>query len=323
MNRSLVLWLLVVVFSVELETMAEAKQYKLARCKGHKKQSHCHVSYYWCPKACPHHCEFDCASCKPICRCDKPGAVCQDPRFIGGDGITFYFHGKKDSDFCLLSDSKLHINAHFIGKRGQGMKRDFTWVQSIVLLYGSHQVYIGATKASTWVDSVDRLSILFDGTPVQLPTHDGAKWTGPELTSITRTHDTNGLAIEVPGHFSVTAHVVPVTKTDSRIHNYGIGEDDCFAHLDLGFKFFSLSPHVDGVLGQTYRDEYRSPVKIGASMPIMGGDRKFSTSDLFSADCAATRFGHNSTGNLIRAGNLGSAMSCTSGLGGSSIVCKR
>ncbi|KAF3793172.1 hypothetical protein EJ110_NYTH10290 [Nymphaea thermarum] len=86
--------------------------------------------------------------------CDKPGAVCQDPRFIGGDAITFYFHGKKDSDFCLLSDSNLHINAHFIGKRGQGMKRDFIWVQSIVLLHGSqsHQLYIGATKASSWVD---------------------------------------------------------------------------------------------------------------------------------------------------------------------------
>ncbi|KAK4340211.1 hypothetical protein RND71_041673 [Anisodus tanguticus] len=46
--------------------------------------------------------------------CDKPGAVCQDPRFIGADGITFYFHGK-DKDFCLVSDSNLHINGHFIG----------------------------------------------------------------------------------------------------------------------------------------------------------------------------------------------------------------
>ncbi|KAF3793171.1 hypothetical protein EJ110_NYTH10281 [Nymphaea thermarum] len=304
--------------------VAEAKHYKIARCKGGKKQrSRCPASYYKCPAACPHHCQFDCASCKPVCRCDKPGAVCQDPRFIGGDGITFYFHGKKDSDFCLLSDSNLHINAHFIGKRGQGMKRDFTWVQSIVLLYGSHQVYIGATKASSWVDSVDHLRVLFDGAPVELPTHEGAKWTGPELTSITRTHDTNALAIEVPEHFSVTAHVVPVTKSDSHIHKYGIGDDDCFAHLDLGFKFYSLSPDVDGVLGQTYRDGYRSPVKIGASMPIMGGDRKYSTTDIFAANCAVVRFGGSSTGEVMRMNNLGSAMSCTSGLSGRSLVCKR
>ena len=97
--------------------------------------------------------------------CDQPGAVCQDPRFIGGDGITFYFHGKKDLDFCLLSDSNIHINAHFIGRRNQNMKRDFTWVQSIGVLFGSHQLYIGAQKTTTWDDSVDRLTITFEVRP--------------------------------------------------------------------------------------------------------------------------------------------------------------
>ncbi|KAK2665006.1 hypothetical protein Ddye_003580 [Dipteronia dyeriana] len=67
------------------------------------------------PKSCPGVCEVDCVTCKPVCRCDKPGAVRQYPHFIGGDGITFYFHGKKDKDFYLVSDSDLHINAHFIG----------------------------------------------------------------------------------------------------------------------------------------------------------------------------------------------------------------
>ena len=90
--------------------------------------------------------------------CDRPGAVCQDPPFIGGDGITFYFHGKKDHDFCLLSDSNLHINAHFIGKRNQNMKRDFAWVQSIAILYDKHQLFIGAQKTATWKDSIDRLA---------------------------------------------------------------------------------------------------------------------------------------------------------------------
>lgn len=49
--------------------------------------------------------------------CDRPGAVCQDSPFISGDGIMFYFLVKKDKGFCILSDSKLHINAHFIGKK--------------------------------------------------------------------------------------------------------------------------------------------------------------------------------------------------------------
>lgn len=80
--------------------------------------------------------------------CDKPGAVCEDPRFIGGDGVTFYFHGQKERDFCLVSDTNLHINGHFIGKRGDGMKRDFTWVQSIGVLFDDHKLFVGAKKVS-------------------------------------------------------------------------------------------------------------------------------------------------------------------------------
>ena len=48
--------------------------------------------------------------------------MCQeDPEFIGGDEITFYFHGRKGQDFCILSDSNLHINVHFIERRIQNM----------------------------------------------------------------------------------------------------------------------------------------------------------------------------------------------------------
>jgi hypothetical protein len=43
-----------------------------------------------------------------------PGTSCGDPRFTGGDGNTFYFHGKKDDNFCIVTDVGLHINAHFI-----------------------------------------------------------------------------------------------------------------------------------------------------------------------------------------------------------------
>ncbi|CDY50152.1 BnaA01g26120D [Brassica napus] len=297
-----------------------------ARCK--KKGSPCYGVEYSCPSACPRSCEVDCVTCKPLCNCDKPGSVCQDPRFIGGDGLTFYFHGKKDSNFCLISDPNLHINAHFIGKRRPGMARDFTWVQSIAVLFGTHRFYVGALKTATWDDSVDRISASFDGNVISLPQLDGATWTSspgvyPQVSVKRVNADTNNIEVEVEGLLKITARVVSITMEDSRIHGYDVKEDDCLAHLDLGFKFQDLSDNVDGVLGQTYRPNYVSRVKIGVHMPVMGGDREFQTTGLFAPDCSAARF----TGNGGRNGGWSKMelpeMSCASGVGGKGVVCKR
>lgn len=266
-----------------------------------------------------------------MAECDQPGAVCQDPRFIGGDGITFYFHGKKNRDFCLVSDSNVHINAHFIGKRNQNMKRDFTWVQSIGILFNKHRLFIGAQKTSTWDNSVDRLTLAFNGEPIFLPESTGSTWQSTKSispsVSITRIgQDTNNVQIEVNGNFVIRAKVVPITKEESRVHNYNITNDDCFAHLDLGFKFQSLSGEVNGVLGQTYGKDYVSRVNMGIAMPVMGGDREFESSSLFATDCSVARFlgGHSS--NIVQGSGLGlnlPSLSCGSGMDGEGVVCKR
>ena len=36
-------------------------------------------------------------------------------RVVGGDGVIFHFNGQKDQDYCLLTDSKIHVNAQMIG----------------------------------------------------------------------------------------------------------------------------------------------------------------------------------------------------------------
>ncbi|XP_055815889.1 uncharacterized protein LOC129885585 [Solanum dulcamara] len=304
-----------------------SKSPKKVKCKSKdKKHRKCYNQEHTCPSSCPGTCQVDCVSCKPVCSCDKPGAVCQDPRFIGADGITFYFHGKKDKDFCLVSDSNLHINGHFIGKRNENMKRDFTWVQAIGILYGNHKISIGAQKTATWDDAIDRLSLNFDGESILLPDNEGARCqseTGP-TTSITRTSDTNEIIIEVENIFKITAKVVPITEEESQIHNYGITQDDCFAHLELGFKFFALSDEVSGVLGQTYRRSYVSRVKMGVLMPVMGGDKEFSASGLFNVDCSVTKF---QAVNEINEGLLNNLelpnLKCSSGISGRGVVCKR
>ncbi|PHT41769.1 hypothetical protein CQW23_20623 [Capsicum baccatum] len=304
-----------------------SKSPKKVKCKSKdEKHRKCYNQEHTCPSSCPGTCQVDCVSCKPVCSCDKPGAVCQDPRFIGADGITFYFHGKKDKDFCLVSDSNLHINAHFIGKRNENMKRDFTWVQAIGILYGTHQISVGAQKTATWDDAIDRLSIEFDGETIALPDNEGSRWqseSGP-TASITRTSDTNEVVIEVENIFKITAKVVPITEKESKVHNYGITQDDCFAHLELGFKFMSLSDEVSGVLGQTYRRNYVSRVKMGALMPVMGGDKEFSASELFKTDCIVTKFQAVDEINDISLNDFELPnLKCSSGMHGRGVVCKR
>lgn len=102
--------------------------------------------------------------------------------------------------------------------------------------------------------------------------------------------------VEAKGLFRITAKVVPITKKESRIHNYGIEEGDTFAHLDVGFKFFGLSKEVSGILGQTYGAGYVSGVNVKAAMAVMGRAEEFETSSLFAADCAVSRFGGGVSG---------------------------
>ncbi|XP_071719307.1 uncharacterized protein [Rutidosis leptorrhynchoides] len=249
----------------------------------------CFGLWHICPNECSTKCYVDCVSCKPVCNCNVPGAVCQDPRFVGGDGVTFYFHGQKDRDFCLVSDPNLHINGHFIGKRNPKLARDFTWVQSIGIMFDEHKLLVGAKKTSTWDDNEEHLFISFDDTPLTL---DGKNWNYRNSSLlITRTSPTNGVAIEVTNSFRITASVVPIGEDESRIHGYNITNEDCFAHLELGFKFYNLSDEVDGVLGQTYRKNYVSKMKVSSKMPVMGDKPKYSTTGLFAIDCAVSRFG--------------------------------
>ncbi|KAL8129218.1 hypothetical protein V2J09_018373 [Rumex salicifolius] len=295
---------------------------KRVRCRN-QSYTKCYGQEHVCPANCPTTCEVDCVTCKPVC-------MCQDPRFIGGDGITFYFHGKKENDFCLVTDPDLHINAHFIGKRSPRMTRDFTWVQSLGILYGPHRLFVGARKTATWDDSVDRLALAFDNEPVFLEETEGATWrsatSSPALT-VTRTAGAaNGVSLELEGKFRITAKVVPITRKDSDVHNYGITTDDCFAHLDIGFKFYSLTADVEGVLGKTYREDYVSKVKVGAPMPVVGGEREYQTTGLFAADCKAARFvaGRGLEGqSVVLKDQTETLMNCASGMNGAGVVCKR
>ena len=124
-------------------------------------------------------------------KCSGYSSVCYDPRFVGGDGVMFYFHGKANEDFCLLSDTNLHVNAHFIGLRPQGRTRDFTWVQALGIMFDNQTFSIGAKKVATWTNN-DHFVFTYNGQEVELEVGVGNTWSS-EMgeVELQRTSETN------------------------------------------------------------------------------------------------------------------------------------
>lgn len=205
----------------------------------------------------------------------------------------FYFHGAKGGNFAVVSDNNLQINAHFIGTRPQGRTRDFTWVQALAVMFDSHTLVIAAKKASHWDDTVDSLTVQWDGESVTIPTNGEAEWRANEeerQVIVERTDELNSVRVTVSGLLEMDIKVRPIGKEENRVHNYQLPEGDAFAHLETQFKFKNLTDMVEGVLGKTYRPNYESPVKRGVNMPVMGGEDKYRTPSLFSASCLKCRF---------------------------------
>ncbi|KAI9196704.1 hypothetical protein LWI28_026265 [Acer negundo] len=225
--------------------------------------------------------------------CNGFGSLCYDPRFVGGDGVMFYFHGAKGGNFAIVSDDNLHINAHFIGTRPEGRTRDYTWVQALAIMFDTHTLVIAAKRVSHWDDKVEALTVRWDGETVEVPTDGEEEWRvvkdGREVV-VERTADTNSVRVTVAGLVQMDVKVRPIGAEENRVHNYQLPDNDAFAHLETQFRFSNLSDLVEGVLGKTYRPDYVSPVKRGVPMPMMGGEDKYQTPSLYSPLCNFCRF---------------------------------
>ncbi|CAL1352791.1 unnamed protein product [Linum trigynum] len=270
--------------------------------------SRCMGAHIGCPEECPStrrpnaegkicHVECDHPICNAGCRtrkpnCDAPGSACYDPRFVGGDGRVFYFHGKSNEVFTLVSDPNFQINGHFIGHRPVARPRDFTWIQSLGILFDSHKFTLEATKAATWDNEVDHLKFTYDGRDLSVEEGSLSAWSSQDKDiAVERVSSKNSVIVTIKNKAEILVSVVPVTKEDDRVHKYQIPEHDCFVHLEVQFRFFHLSPNVEGVLGKTYQPDFENNVaKPGKAMPVMGGEDKYRTSDLLSAECGACIF---------------------------------
>ncbi|XVF47154.1 hypothetical protein PTKIN_Ptkin03bG0086500 [Pterospermum kingtungense] len=218
-------------------------------------------------------------------------ALCYDPRFVGDDGVMFYFHGAKGGNFAIVSDDNLQINAHFIGTRPEGRTRDYTWVQALVVMFDT--LVLAAKRVSQWDGTFDALNVRWDGGTVNIPTDGEAEWrttTEEREAIVERTDDANSVKLTVAGLVELNVKVKAIGEEENKVHNYQLPADDAFAHLETQFKFTKVSDLVEGVLGKTYRPGYASPVKRGVPMPMMGGKDKYRTPSLYSPLCKACRF---------------------------------
>lgn len=205
----------------------------------------------------------------------------------------FYFHGERGGDFALVSDDDLHINAHFIGTRPQGRTRDFTWVQALAVMFESHTLVVAAKRVAVWDDNVDALILRYDGEDLAVATDGESEWrteTDERVVVIERTDDFNSVKVTISGLLELDVNVTPIGDKENRTHGYNLPDGDAFAHLETQFKFTKLSDEVEGVLGQTYRPGYVSPVKKGVPMPMMGGEDRYRTPVFLSASCVSCRF---------------------------------
>ncbi|KAJ9153630.1 hypothetical protein P3X46_027051 [Hevea brasiliensis] len=246
--------------------------------------------------------------------CNTPGSACYDPRFIGGDGVVFYFHGKSNEHFSLVSDSNLHINGRFIGHRPVGRTRDFTWIQALGFLFNSYTFSLEAAKAATWVSEVDHLKFTYNGQDLVIPEGSLSIWYSQEKdVKVERVSSKNSVIATLKDTAEILVNVVPVTKEDDRVHNY-----------QVQFRFFNLSPKVDGVLGRTYRPDFENPAKPGVAMPVLGGEDKYRTPSLLSADCQSCIISQGGsdqkTSPVIDFGTLDCTRGASAGYG---IVCRK
>ncbi|MCD7457415.1 hypothetical protein HAX54_035038 [Datura stramonium] len=203
-------------------------------CQVRDKNALCTVSgvcYYrtlTCPAECPQRkpkqnkkqkgCYVDCSSkCEAISkwrlpRCDGYGALCYDPRFVGGDGVMFYFHGAKETDFAIVSDDNLHINAHLIGTRPKGRSAISTCVQT--LSWNGEIVNVPTDGDAEWSVNTAERSVEKENKVhnYQLPEDDAFAYLETQFKFFSLSKDVEGILGKTyqPGYVSPVKRGVPM-----------------------------------------------------------------------------------------------------------------
>jgi len=144
-------------------------------------------------------------------------------------------------------------------------------------MFDTHTLVITGNRLSHRDDKVDCLIVKWDDELVNIPTYGEAKWraNGEERQVVMeRTNETNSVTVTISGLVELDIHFFQLDRTCTKVHNYQLPTDYSFSHLETQLWFEKSIDNFEGVLGQTYRPGYVSPVKRGVPMPIMGGEHQ-------------------------------------------------
>ncbi|KAF6163205.1 hypothetical protein GIB67_025069 [Kingdonia uniflora] len=175
-------------------------------------------------------------------------------------------------------------------------------------MFNSHAFTLEAKHVAKWDNEVDQLQFSYNGEALEIPEGHLSEWKSPKLDLIVeRTSNKNSVTVTLPEVAEISINVVPVTEQDDK------------------FRFFGISPEVEGVLGRTYRPAFKNPAKPGVAMAVVGGEDKYRTTSLISSDCTSCKI--SPAGAVKKDNSLVmdyGTLDCSRGInGGNGLVCKK
>ena len=192
-----------------------------------------------------------------------------DPHFLGAQGTHFDFSGLPDKSFCLLSDSRLHINILLRGyldnrtesataiSEGKGVR---TWIREVGFIWTvdgvEHKVHMVARSGIEQTRGAGFLAAIeVDGESLSVPavgqTLSAAGGFSLALVGLEKTgpFDVDFFSLKIAGLLDMSVRM--------RVANPLLqSPTDAEAHFNLGINEVQKTDAIHGVLGQTYRRDH-------------------------------------------------------------------
>lgn len=202
--------------------------------------------------------------------CNPAAGVVHDPHFTGAQGTHFDFSGLPDKSFCLLSDSRIHINillrgyydnrtehATVITREGKAVR---TWIREVGFIWTvdgiEHKVHMVARSGVEQTRGAGFMSyISVDGETLAVPalgkTLTGAGGFSLSLDSLEKSgpFDEDSFTLKIAGLLDMSVRM--------RVANPLLqSPTDAEAHFSLGINEVQKTDAIHGILGQTYRKNH-------------------------------------------------------------------